>query len=154
MPEALPATTLPFYPGLGQAPNMLACVPSGVVHVPRQYNDGQTKSMELSKEPSVFMREQQLKWRARPLQKQRRPRLFAYITHDLQWSIFSTSLLLIYWWKCLRRLLRHDRRLVCTVTFGAKFACFDGANVIRQRAAVDIMNSFHSITLYIKPHSS
>jgi len=32
MPDALPATTLPLYPGLGQAPNMLACIPSGVVH--------------------------------------------------------------------------------------------------------------------------
>jgi len=31
MPDALPATTLPLYPGLGQAPNMLACIPSGIV---------------------------------------------------------------------------------------------------------------------------
>jgi len=30
MPDALPATTLPIYPGLGQAPNMLACIPSGL----------------------------------------------------------------------------------------------------------------------------
>jgi len=30
-PDALPAATLPLYPGLGQAPNMLACIPSGVV---------------------------------------------------------------------------------------------------------------------------
>jgi len=30
-PDALPATTLPIYPGLGQAPNMLACIPSGLV---------------------------------------------------------------------------------------------------------------------------
>ena len=29
MPDALPDTTLPIYPGLGQAPNMLACIPSG-----------------------------------------------------------------------------------------------------------------------------
>jgi len=28
-PDALPATTLPLYPGFGQAPNMLACIPSG-----------------------------------------------------------------------------------------------------------------------------
>jgi len=27
-PDALPATTVPLYPGLGQAPNMLACIPS------------------------------------------------------------------------------------------------------------------------------
>jgi len=33
MPDALPATTLPLYPGLGQAPNMLACIPSGVVYL-------------------------------------------------------------------------------------------------------------------------
>ena len=30
-PDALPATTLPLHPGLGQAPYMLACIPSGVV---------------------------------------------------------------------------------------------------------------------------
>jgi len=29
--DALPATTLPLYPDLGQAPNMLTCIPSGVV---------------------------------------------------------------------------------------------------------------------------
>ena len=28
--DALPATTLPLHPGLGQAPNILACIPSGV----------------------------------------------------------------------------------------------------------------------------
>jgi len=28
-PDALPGTTLPIYPVLGQAPNMLACIPSG-----------------------------------------------------------------------------------------------------------------------------
>jgi len=33
-PDALPATTLPLYPGLGQAPNMLACLPSGMVAYP------------------------------------------------------------------------------------------------------------------------
>jgi len=27
MPNVHPATTLPIYPGLGQAPNMLACIP-------------------------------------------------------------------------------------------------------------------------------
>ena len=31
-PDALPAATLPLYPGLQQAPNMLACTPSGVVY--------------------------------------------------------------------------------------------------------------------------
>jgi len=30
-PDALPAATLPIYPGLGQALNMLACIPSGLV---------------------------------------------------------------------------------------------------------------------------
>jgi len=29
--DALPATTLPLYSALGQAPNVLACIPSGVV---------------------------------------------------------------------------------------------------------------------------
>jgi len=27
MPDALPGTTLPIYPGLGQVPNMLTCIP-------------------------------------------------------------------------------------------------------------------------------
>jgi len=30
MPDAFPAATLPIYPGLEQAPNMLACIPSGL----------------------------------------------------------------------------------------------------------------------------
>jgi len=30
-PDALPALTVPIYPGLGQAPNMVACIPSGLV---------------------------------------------------------------------------------------------------------------------------
>jgi len=34
MPDALPATTLPIYPGLGQAPSMPACIPSGLVAYP------------------------------------------------------------------------------------------------------------------------
>jgi len=31
MPDALPGTTVPVYPGLGQAPNMLACIPGDLV---------------------------------------------------------------------------------------------------------------------------
>ena len=31
MLDALPAATLPLYPGLEQAPNTLACIPSGMV---------------------------------------------------------------------------------------------------------------------------
>ena len=31
--DALPYTTLPIYPGLGQAPNMLACIPGGLVNI-------------------------------------------------------------------------------------------------------------------------
>jgi len=30
MQDALPYTTLPIYLGLGQAPNMLACIPDGL----------------------------------------------------------------------------------------------------------------------------
>jgi len=30
--DTLPATTLPLYSGLAQAPNMLACIPSEVVN--------------------------------------------------------------------------------------------------------------------------
>ena len=30
--DALPYTTLPIYPGLGQAPNMLACIPGGQIN--------------------------------------------------------------------------------------------------------------------------
>jgi len=33
MPDALPAAALPVYRGLGQAPNMLVCIPSGLVVV-------------------------------------------------------------------------------------------------------------------------
>jgi len=33
MPDALYAATLPVYPDLGQAPNMLACIPSGFIEV-------------------------------------------------------------------------------------------------------------------------
>jgi len=32
MPDALPDTTLPIYPGLGQASNMLACIARGLVN--------------------------------------------------------------------------------------------------------------------------
>jgi len=33
MPDAFPDAILPLYPGLGQASNMLACIPSGLVWV-------------------------------------------------------------------------------------------------------------------------
>jgi len=36
-PDALPAATLPLYPGLGEAPNMLVCIPSGVVSTKMNY---------------------------------------------------------------------------------------------------------------------
>jgi len=32
--DALPYTTLPIYPGLGQASNMLDCIPGGLVSIP------------------------------------------------------------------------------------------------------------------------
>jgi len=35
-PNVLPAATLPLYPGLGEAPNMLDCIPSGVVRIVRE----------------------------------------------------------------------------------------------------------------------
>ena len=35
-PDALPATTLPLYRGLGQAPKMLAWTPSGLVKEVKQ----------------------------------------------------------------------------------------------------------------------
>jgi len=38
MPDALPAATLLIYPGLGQAPNMLACIPSGFLSVYYYYS--------------------------------------------------------------------------------------------------------------------
>jgi len=34
MPDALPGTTLSIYPGLEQAPNMLACIPGGLAYIP------------------------------------------------------------------------------------------------------------------------
>jgi len=33
MLDALPGTTLPIYPGFGQTPNVLACIPGGLVNV-------------------------------------------------------------------------------------------------------------------------
>jgi len=32
MPDVLPVATFPIYPGLGQAPNMLDCIASGLVN--------------------------------------------------------------------------------------------------------------------------
>jgi len=37
MPDSLPAWTLSLYPGLGQAPNMLVCIPSGVINHMQYY---------------------------------------------------------------------------------------------------------------------
>ena len=37
MQDALPYTTLPIYPGLGQAPNMLACICGGLVGIGLSY---------------------------------------------------------------------------------------------------------------------
>ena len=31
MPDSLPAATLSIYPGMGQAPNMLDCIPGGLI---------------------------------------------------------------------------------------------------------------------------
>jgi len=42
MLDALPDTTLPIYPGLGQAPNMLACIPGGLVHFTDHKQKSQT----------------------------------------------------------------------------------------------------------------
>jgi len=39
MPNSLAATTLPIYPGLGQAPNMLACIPSGLAWLRLNFTD-------------------------------------------------------------------------------------------------------------------
>jgi len=39
MPGALPGTALPIYRGLGQAPNMLACIPGGLVSLPYQVEE-------------------------------------------------------------------------------------------------------------------
>jgi len=41
-PEAVPATTLPLYPGLGQAPNMLACILNGMVSKSETVEDKQS----------------------------------------------------------------------------------------------------------------
>ena len=42
-PDALPAATLPIFPGLGQAPNMLDCIPGGLYVV-----NGRQKSAKLT----------------------------------------------------------------------------------------------------------
>jgi len=36
--DALPYTTLPIYPGLGQAPNMLTCIPGGLHYLKQKFN--------------------------------------------------------------------------------------------------------------------
>jgi len=63
-PDALPGTTLPIYPGLGQAPNMLACTPSGLVNhkiikatkIRRMYRTqgGTNQPLEVKKEPLKY----------------------------------------------------------------------------------------------------
>jgi len=45
MPDALPGTTLPIYPGLGEAPNMQACIPGGLVPA---YNTKQETQLKLA----------------------------------------------------------------------------------------------------------
>jgi len=44
-PDALPGTTLPIYPGLGQAPNMLACIPVSLKVRGRLYSSCVRSSM-------------------------------------------------------------------------------------------------------------
>jgi len=45
LPDALPTTTLPIYPGLGQAQNMLACIPHGLVLAyPIAWKDNEKKT--------------------------------------------------------------------------------------------------------------
>jgi len=39
--DALPGKALPIYPGLGQAPNMLACIPGGLVILNHNKNKNQ-----------------------------------------------------------------------------------------------------------------
>jgi len=38
MPDILPAATIPIYPSFGQAPNMLACIPSGLIQEYKKIN--------------------------------------------------------------------------------------------------------------------
>jgi len=56
--DALPYTTLPIYPGLGQALNMLACIPSGLVAHPVAESNGNTSAknheVRTSKEDSAM----------------------------------------------------------------------------------------------------
>ena len=41
-PDALPDTTIPIYPGLGEASNMLACIPGGLVAYLESWSQGVT----------------------------------------------------------------------------------------------------------------
>jgi len=54
MQDALPYITLPIYPGLGQAPNMLACVPSGLVWVEKRELRGKSVSVPPGKWPLYY----------------------------------------------------------------------------------------------------
>jgi len=55
--DALPYTTLPFYSGLGQAPNMLACIPSGLVHkggyMDQKYRHRESRQGQLPIQPRM-----------------------------------------------------------------------------------------------------
>ena len=55
-PDAIPAATLPIYPGLGQAPNMLDCILGGLVLHPTLHKTGHFKDTLFS--PSLVLRKQ------------------------------------------------------------------------------------------------
>jgi len=53
MPDALPAATLPIYPGSGQAPNMLDCIPSSLVSDVPTNAKPTVKSTECNKQSKI-----------------------------------------------------------------------------------------------------
>jgi len=50
-PDVLPGTTFPIYPGLGQAPNMLACISGGLVA-----DDANQGNQSMQRESHLFLK--------------------------------------------------------------------------------------------------
>jgi len=53
-PDALPATDLPLYPGLGRASNMLACIPSGMFSQQQLYTHKKNSKWDQSHHRSIY----------------------------------------------------------------------------------------------------
>ena len=62
-PDALPGATLPIYPGLGQAPNILACIPSGYnIHNNKLANATELADLGVTVIPICILISISIKW--------------------------------------------------------------------------------------------